>query len=126
MRWCFQNPANVYADQVLNQLTGGGQAIVPYLWLYEVTSVLAREQKEGRLSAMEASDFIADLNRFNIQVDPESADYILTDVRHLAITHGLTGYDAAYLELAIRKRLPLATLDQELIKTCKTIGHPLL
>jgi len=49
-------------------------------------------------------------------------DRILTDVHRLAVTYRLTSYDAAYLELALRRKLPLATLDEDLVRACKMAG----
>ena len=126
MRWCFKNTALPYADNILKQLIAGDQAHVPVLWLYEVASVLAKGQKNKSISAFDASDFITDLEALDIIVDSESADHVLTEVHRLAVTYGLTGYDAAYLELALRKNLPLATLDVELTEVCKAINHPLV
>ena len=112
MRWCFENTSNRYAEAVLQQLASGGEAAAPVLWLYEVSSVLARAQKNG-------AEFLQDLKSLKIRIDQDGIDHILTGVPRLAVTHRLTGYDAAYPELAIRKGLPLATLDQDLIRACK-------
>jgi predicted nucleic acid-binding protein len=125
MRWCFQNAAHPYADGILQQLATGA-AFVPVLWRYEVSAVLAKSQKDGILTALKADEFLATLNTLHITVDPDSADRILTDVHYLAVTYGLTSYDASYLELALRKGLPLATLDKELIAACKASGAALL
>lgn len=125
MRWCFQDTNLVYADSVLQQLTAG-EAFVPILWRYEVTSVLTRAQHEGILAPAKADEFLAQLESLTITTDVESVDRIFTDVRRLALQHGLTSYDAAYLELAIRKSLPLATLDNALVQACRSIAHPLL
>jgi predicted nucleic acid-binding protein len=103
-----------------------GQAIVPVLWRYEVSAVLAKAQKDGILTDIKASALLTTLQSLNIRLDREGADYILTDVHRLAVAHRLTSYDAAYLELAMRKKLPLATLDDELIRACNRIGHALL
>jgi len=67
------------------------------LWLYEVTSVLAKGQKDGTIASSEAADFIADLQALCIIVDPDSAHYVLTETHRLAVTYRLTGYDAAYV-----------------------------
>jgi predicted nucleic acid-binding protein len=125
MRWCFENTAHPYADTVLETLTAG-QAVVPVLWRYEVSAVLARAQRDGILPATKIDAFLAELQSFNISLDPDSAAYILNDVHRLAVIHRLTCYDAAYLELAMRRNLPLATLDAELIRACKNAGHSLL
>jgi predicted nucleic acid-binding protein len=70
--------------------------------------------------------FVEDLRSLDITVDEESSSYILSDVHGLAVAYGLSGYDAAYLELAIRKDLPLATLDDDLVKAAKAAGVALL
>lgn len=59
-------------------------------------------------------------------MDPDSSEHILTDVHRLAVAYRLTSYDASYLELALRKNLPLATLDDELIAASKASGVALL
>jgi predicted nucleic acid-binding protein len=126
MRWCFEDTATAYSEEILQQLATGTQALAPVLWLYEVGAVLAKEQRRDRLSAEEAADFLEVLKSFDIAIDREGADRILTDVYRLAVTYRLTGYDAAYLELALRKNLPLATLDDDLRKACLSAGGTLL
>ncbi|HEX4277972.1 MAG TPA: type II toxin-antitoxin system VapC family toxin [Bryobacteraceae bacterium] len=107
------------------QTLAAGQAIVPVLWRYEVSAVLAKAQKDGILTDLKVSALLT-LQSLNIQLDREGADYILSDAHRLAVAHRLTSYDAAYLELAMRKKLPLATLDDELIRACNRTGHALL
>lgn len=127
MRWCFESGTHVYADRVLQQLESDeGEAFVPILWRYEVSAVLARAQKTGILTARKVTDFLDDLQVLNIVVDADSGDRILTDVHQLAVAHRLTSYDAAYLELALHRSLPLATLDQELQTACKAAGVAVL
>jgi predicted nucleic acid-binding protein len=125
MRWCFQNAAHPYADGVLQQLAAGG-ALVPVLWRYEVSAVLAKSQKDGFLTALRADEFLASLNQLNISENPDSSNHIFTDVHRLAVAYRLTSYDASYLELALRRNLPLATLDHELIAASKAAGVTLL
>ena len=122
MRWCFQYTSTPYAEAVLEHLLAGQQALVPVLWLYEVVSVLAKAQRTASITADKAHGFLEDLRSLDITVDDESVGYIFGDVHRLAVEHGLSGYDAAYLELAIRKGLPLATLDEDLQKAAKTAG----
>jgi predicted nucleic acid-binding protein len=126
MRWCFQSAAHPYADAILKRLAGGETAIVPVLWFYEASSVLAREQNRGTLAAPKADQFIVELNSLNITADVQSAERVLTDVRRLALAFRLTSYDAAYLELALRRNLPLATLDADLIRACDAAGVTVL
>jgi predicted nucleic acid-binding protein len=122
MRWCFENASTPYAEEVLEQLLVGQQAHVPVLWLYEVVSVLAKAQRSGSITADKAHGFLEDIRSLNITVDDESFGHIFGDVHRLAVEHGLSGYDAAYLELPIRQGLPLATLDEDLEKAAPTGG----
>src|SRR5208282_5077823 len=126
MRWCFESAVHPYADSVLRRLAGGDNAIVPVLWFYEASAVLAREQNRGTLAAPKADQFIAELKSLKITADEESAARVFTDVHRLALTYRLTSYDAAYLELALRLDLPLATLDDELIRAGTAAGVPAL
>jgi predicted nucleic acid-binding protein len=119
MRWCFENAAHPYADGILKRLADGDDALVPVLWFYEASAVLAREQNRGTLAAPKAETFIAELKALRIAADPESAARAFSDVYRMALACRLTSYDAAYLELAQRRGLPLATLDDELIRASK-------
>ena len=116
MRWCFENTSTAYSEEVLEQMLLGQQAHVPVLWLYEVVSVLAKAQGTASITADKAHGFLEDIRSLDITVDDES------EVHRLAVEHGLSGYDAVYLELAIRKSLPLATLDEDLQKAARTAG----
>jgi predicted nucleic acid-binding protein len=125
MRWCFENTSTAYSEHVLEQLLLGQQAVVPVLWLYEVISVLAKTQRTAVIDADTAHGFLEDLRSLDITVDEEGFGRIFTEVHRLAVEHRLSGYDAAYLELAIRKGLPLATLDEELQKAASVASVPL-
>jgi predicted nucleic acid-binding protein len=121
MRWCFDSGTHAYADQVLSQLeTRQSTAFVPVLWRYEVSAVLARAQTKAGFPAQEVAAFLQSLAALDIRVDDETASRVLTDVHGLAVQFRLTSYDAAYLELAQRRKLPLATLDDELRAACKS------
>jgi predicted nucleic acid-binding protein len=122
MRWCFENAAHPYADGILSRLAAGEDALVPVLWFYEASAVLAREQNRGTLAAPKADQFIAEMKALRIVADAESVARVFEDVHRLALAYRLTSYDAAYLELALRQGLPLATLDDELIRASKAAG----
>jgi predicted nucleic acid-binding protein len=114
---CGPHPCNTVA---------GEDALVPVLWFYEASAVLAREQNRGTLAAPKADEFIAELKALRIAVDAESTARVFNGVHRLALDHWLTSYDAAYLELALRHGLPLATLDEELIRASKAAGVTVL
>lgn len=73
MRWCFDDAVHPYADSVLRRLAGGETAVVPLLWLYEASAVLARAQSRGTLVAAKAGEFITELQALDITVVEESA-----------------------------------------------------
>jgi predicted nucleic acid-binding protein len=76
--------------------------------------------------SMRYEAFIAELQAPRIVADAESAARIFNGVHRLALDHRLTSYDAAYLELALRHGLPLATLNDELIRASKAAGVTVL
>jgi predicted nucleic acid-binding protein len=125
MRWCFE-PAHLYAESILDRLETGEDAVAPVLWFYEASSVLSRAQNRGTLIGGKADEFIAELQSLNISADLQSAVRVFPDVHQLALSYRLTSYDAAYLELALRRGLPIATLDDDLIRASKAAGVTVL
>jgi predicted nucleic acid-binding protein len=87
------------------------EAIVPALWWYELRNVLVLGERQKRLAERETARFLRDISRLTITIDSSPNE---AQVLTLARRHRLTVYDAAYLELAGREALPLATLDEEL------------
>lgn len=88
----------------------GDEAWVPSLWWFEVRNTLLVSERRGRLTEADTTAFLAALSRLAISVDRPPSD----DVLALARRRNLTVYDAAYLELARRADMPLATLDRRL------------
>ena len=126
MRWLFGNAVTPLAEDVIERMLGGAIAHVPVLWLYEAVAVITKAQRTGGLSQEDAHGFIEDLRSLEIVVDYEGAAQIFFEVRRLAYEYRLSGYDAAYLELAVRKSLPLATLDEELRRAAVAAGVDLV
>jgi predicted nucleic acid-binding protein len=125
MRWCFEDDAP-YAHKVLAEINAGETAHVPFLWLYEVIAVTAESQRAGILTAKDADEFFEDLRSLGIEIDTSTdREHILSNAHRLAIDYRLSGYDAVYLELALRKNLPLASLDKDLNKAALRAGVPL-
>jgi|SRR5580704_17552580 predicted nucleic acid-binding protein len=125
MAWCFPDEATPHTEAVLDLLAGQHEIIVPTLWPYEVTSVLLGAVRRKRITSAKAREFIADLDSLNILID-EGTQNVFGRVYFLAERHQLTGYDAAYLELALRKQLPLASLDRDLNEAAATEGVALV
>jgi predicted nucleic acid-binding protein len=97
-------------------------AVVPALWLYEVANVVELAVRKGRIPGEKALAFLDRLADLPIEVENPSRTQVFVSVRMLARQYQLTGYDAAYLELAIRHRLPAASLDRALSKAALASG----
>ena len=116
------NPAGVaYADATLNSLKES-QALVPSLCALEIANVVAKIEAKGIVTEADSQRFIALLGRLNIVTDPATATHALGATLNLARRYKLSAYDAAYLELALRTGLPLATLDVNLTKAATKAG----
>jgi predicted nucleic acid-binding protein len=100
-------------------------AHVPAHWVLEVTNALLCGQRGGRIVRGQRREIIDRIRALPIRQDQETFLRGWQETTALAETHGLTAYDAAYLELAIRLDLPLATLDQDLSRAARKAGVPL-
>jgi predicted nucleic acid-binding protein len=119
------NPIGVeYASATLNALKES-QALVPSLFALEAANVVAKVESKGIVTEADSQRFIALLGRLNIVTDQATAARALGDTLNLARRHQLSAYDAAYLEIALRAGLPLATLDANLAKAATTAGVPI-
>lgn len=112
----MKDEATPQTDQVLDSLGQGARAFVPALWRWEIVNALLGVERRKRATSAEISRHMSFLQSFPIDVDEAAADQAWRATHVLARKHGLTSYDAAYLELALRRGLPLATLDVELQK----------
>ena len=111
--WCLRDrPSTLVADATIEQ--GGLEGIVvPDLFWHEVRSVLLVGERKGRIEAGTMNDHMADVRMLSIETDAAHAD---AAVAALSRKHALSGYDAAYLETAIRRKAKLATLDKNLAR----------
>ena len=121
MAWSFADETSAYADAVLDSLATT-RAIVPVLWPLEVANALLMGERRKRSTEAETIRWISILNRLPIVMDDQTNTRAWGDTIALARGHSLSAYDAAYLELAIRLGLPLATLDQPLKAIAKAVG----
>jgi predicted nucleic acid-binding protein len=118
MAWCFDDEATPYTDGVRDCLADH-QAVVPSIWPLEAANAAIMGERRKRLDEARSSRFFVLLQALPIVVDDETSSRAYSDVVHLARNYRLSAYDAAYLELAIRRGLPLACLDGKL-KTAAT------
>ena len=87
---------------------------MPALWLLEMGNLLISAQGRKRIDAAKRRKLMMAASALRLRVDREPVS--MADMGHLAASHGLTAYDAAYLELAMRRSLPMATLDAAMRK----------
>ena len=125
MAWLFKDEFTPATQRLFDDLSAK-QAIVPSWWYVEVANVLAVAERKGRVSLSQSAHFIVVLQSADIVEDDEASSRAFTHLLPLCRTHRLTSYDAMYLELAQRRKLPLATLDEPLRKAAKKLGVKLL
>lgn len=119
------NPAGAdYATATL-LATKTAVAVTPSLFFLEVANVVTKLETKGAVTEADSQRYIALLGRLAITPDAATADHALGDTLNLARRYKLSAYDAAYLELALRSGLPLATLDTDLAKAATGAGVPM-
>lgn len=123
MSWCFEDEGNSYAEAVLESLEAG-EAFVPAIWPLEAGNVLLVAERKKRLSQASVVRFLTLLGGLPISVEQETPERMLREIVSLAREHGLSTYDASYLDLAMRLDLPLATQDASLVKAAKKSKVP--
>ncbi|MGH6820855.1 MAG: type II toxin-antitoxin system VapC family toxin [Methylocella sp.] len=127
MRWFFgdgspQEP--IYAGDVLEAMKET-TAFVPVTWGLEVANIIARAETRGLVTEARSEAFLELLAGVDIEVDASTFAHALTKTLQLARRYNLSSYDASYLELALRKGTPLATLDGDLRTAAKKAGGDL-
>jgi predicted nucleic acid-binding protein len=121
LAWCFPDETSDYADGVLVALEGK-TLLVPSIWSLEIANAILTGERRKRLNQPQIKQFTLLLENLAIVQDTRPVFSYITEVLPLARTHGLSAYDAAYLELAIRRGASLATLDGKLRKAAKQAG----
>jgi predicted nucleic acid-binding protein len=113
LAWIFGDETTAAIRELFETVADNG-AVVPSLWRLEVANSLMMAVRRGRIEAALRDAALADLTLLDITTDPMTDGQAWQETLALAETFGLTLYDAAYLELAQRRNLPLATLDRQL------------
>ena len=123
LSWCFPDENDSSSDYVAEILKQNAVASVTSFWSHEVLNALLVGEKRKRISKNDIQIFLNDLVKLPIVIDKSQPVHsIFTKIQHICREYDLTSYDAAYLELAIRNDLPLATLDKALHKAAKATG----
>ena len=118
LSWCLGDEDDATAAHAMQRVAEEG-GVVPRIWWYELRNALLMNERRGRISLRQVSDTLADSLALGIAMDDEHDGSLLLDI---ARSHNLTVYDAAYLEVAVRRSLPLATLDRRVRIAAEAIG----
>lgn len=122
LSWCFHDEADPVADQIQDRMVEE-RGVVPTLWRYEMAKALAVAHRRGRIDDEELTSIEVLLGGMNIEEAPACG---IAELARVAGEHRLTAYDAAYLQVAAARRLPLATLDATLAEAARSAGVALL
>ena len=123
LAWVLPGEGDAEGDALLDHVEERG-AVAPALWRIEVANILLGAERQRRIQPGERTTRLAFLAALPIAANPETSDKAWTETVLLAERHGLTVYDACYLELALRLRLPLATRDRDLKRAADRVGLP--
>jgi predicted nucleic acid-binding protein len=119
LTWCFPDENAALAQHVAGMFKRGDTAVAPSFWPHEILNALLVGEKRKRISKELVRSFLEDLATLPIMLEPLPAEIVFGRIQRLSREHGLTAYDAAYLDLALDKGLPLASLDEDLARASK-------
>jgi predicted nucleic acid-binding protein len=125
MSWCFRDEISRYADAILERLENA-TALVPAIWPLEIGNALLVAERKKRLSQADSKHFLSLLAALPILVEQEAPERMLKEILILAREQNLSTYDASYLDLALRKEVPIATLDKMLLAAAKRCHVPVV
>jgi predicted nucleic acid-binding protein len=126
LTWCFPDENAELANEVAQMFKKGDSAITPSFWPHEVLNELLVGEKRKRISGDLINRFLTDLATLPIDLQGLPLETVFERIQSLSREHDLTAYDSAYLQLAKDSGLPLATLDQDLIRACGKAGVDLV
>jgi predicted nucleic acid-binding protein len=121
LAWCFEEERTQPITDLLYRLGQTG-ALAPLLWPLEALNGLLIAERRRRIHARQRAELAGFLHDLPVMLDTETTEHAWTTTVQLAERHRLSAYDACYLELALRRKLPLATLDADLIRAAKASG----
>ena len=116
LAWILPDETSDAANNIRTEIEKGASAWIPAHWWLEIANGLLMAERRGRIAAEQVSQALSLLNSIPFEKDAETSAQIPTRTMALACKHNLTLYDAAYLELAQRRKARLATFDIQLLK----------
>jgi|SRR6266851_4280142 len=124
--WCFEDESTKFTESVLRLLEEGAEALVPSIWPLEIANALLVAERRRRIALARATALLQQIAGLPISVLPIDAKQAFEQILSVARQQSLSEYDAAYLDLALRRGLPLATLDGEMRRSAKATGVALV
>ena len=124
--WCCEDEATPESELLLQRAATRDPLYVPSLWPFEMMNALAVAVRRQRISSAHAASFFVLLADFDFRIEPPPGILDMPRLSTLAARHQLTAYDTAYLDVALRLALPLATLDDDLTKAALAEGVSVL
>ena len=121
LSWVFEDEATSFTDEVLSRLKQIS-ALAPALWPFEVANVLSIAERQGRMQPVQQAEFLEWLRQLPVAIEHRATTWLCQQILPLTRAYRLSAYDAAYLELARREGLPLATLDGDLQTAARAHG----
>src|ERR1700691_627470 len=122
LAWCFEDERAALPERVLDVLESGTEMLTPSIWPLEVANAMLMAERRKRITNAQATAFLQRISKLPILVEPIPSSRAFNHILPVARQHQLTEYDAAYLELALREALPLATLDAKLRRAARSAG----
>ena len=124
--WCFDDEATEFTEGVLDLISGGAEALVPSIWPLELANALLVAERRKRIALAKVTGLLSRIAGLPISVRQSDPRQAFEQILSMARQQGLSQYDAAYLELAVREGLALATLNGELQRAAKAVGVELV
>ncbi len=119
LTWCFPDEQSQKAEIISEKIATGERPAVTAFCQHEVLNALLMGERRKRLTPELTKGFLQDLQRMRVDIDTAIAASVFEKIQELCRKHSLTSYDAAYLELAMRGKCPMAAVDDDLMKAAK-------
>jgi len=124
--WCFEDETTKFTEGVLDLISAGAEALVPSIWPLEISNALLIAERRKHIALAKVTALLLRIAGLPIHVTRTDSKQAFEQILPVARQQGLSQYDAAYLELAVREGLALATLDGELQRAAKATGVELV
>jgi predicted nucleic acid-binding protein len=124
--WCFEDETTPFTERVLDLVAKAAEVLVPAIWPFELSNALLTAERRKRITLAQTTSMLTRIAAFPIAVEPPRITQVFDQILSAARQRNLTAYDAAYLELALRRGVPLATLDDDLRTAATAAGIKLI